>query len=150
MPRLTPAPAPLRRSRPRHFRPPLSLAERPAPQPALPDDTLNLGPQAVVGALFRSPDPRVARTETEDERTGVTLPPQRFPGRAHGRSGRRLAPAEREFLALLGIALGLGVGALLLGRLSPADLLLAGAVLLSSLGLFALGYSTRQKKPADE
>jgi hypothetical protein len=149
MPRLTPAPAPLRRSRPRHFRRPLSLAERPAPQPALPDDTLNLGPQAVVGALFHPPHPRVPRTE-EDERTGVTLPPQRFPSRTHGRSGRRLAPPEREFLALLGIALGLGVGALLLGRFSLADLLLAGAVLLSSLGLFALGYSTRQQKPADE
>jgi hypothetical protein len=42
------------------------------------------------------------------------------------------------------------VGALLLGRFSLTDLLLAGAVLLSSLGLFALGYSTRQQKPADE
>jgi hypothetical protein len=42
------------------------------------------------------------------------------------------------------------VGALLLGRFSLADLLLAGAVFFSSLGLFALGYFTRQQKPADE
>jgi hypothetical protein len=104
----------------------------------------------VVGALFRPPHPRIDRAEKEDERTGVTLPPQRFPSRAHGRSGRLLAPPEREFLVFLAIALGLGGGALLLGRLSPADLLLAGSVLLSSLGLFALGYSARQQKPADE
>jgi hypothetical protein len=101
----------------------------------------------VAGALFRPPTPRAERDE---ERTGITLPPQRFPSRAHGRSGRQLPLAEKEFLALFVLALGLGGGALFFGRLSRADLLLAGSVLLSGLGLFALGYATRRRQPADE
>jgi hypothetical protein len=151
MPMLTPAPAPLRRARPRHLRHPLPQAERPAPRPAFPDDTLNLDPQAVAGALFRSPLPeRRERPEKDDERTGVTLPPRRFPSRTHGQSGRHLAPAEKEFLLLFGMALGLGGGALFLGQLSRTDLLLAGVVLLSGLGLLAFGYSARRSQPTDE
>jgi hypothetical protein len=48
------------------------------------------------------------------------------------------------------VALSLGIVALGFGRLSPADLLLSGIVLASGLGLFALGYSARQRKPIDE
>ena len=102
----------------------------------------------MAGALFRPPTPE--RPAQEEERTGVTLPPRRFPSRTHGQSGRHLAPAEKEFLALSGLALGLGGGALSFGPLSRADLLLAGIVLVSSLGLFALGYSARKRQPADE
>jgi hypothetical protein len=49
------------------------------------------------------------------------------------------------------IALGLEGAALLFGRdeLSPADLLLSGAVLLSGLGMLVLGYAaSRPPKPA--
>jgi hypothetical protein len=156
MPMLTPAPAPLRRARPRHLRHPLPQAERPAPRPAFPDDTLNLDPQAVVGALFRSPTPEKPgkrerqKPEKDDEPTGVTLPPRRFPSRTHGQSGRHLSPAEKEFLVLFGMALCLGGGALFLGQLSRTDLLLAGVVLLSGLGLLAFGYSARRSQPTDE
>ena len=48
------------------------------------------------------------------------------------------------------MALSLGIAALCFGRLSRADLLLCGSVLLSGLGLFALGYCARQRKLADE
>ncbi len=151
MPMLTPAPAPLRRTRPRHLRHPLPQAERPAPRPALPDDTLNLDPQAVVGALFRPQAPETPeKPAKEEERTGVTLPPRRFPSRTHGQSGRHLAPAEKEFLVLFGLALLLGGGALGFGPLSRADLLLAGVVLLSGLGLLAFGWSARRHRPTDE
>ncbi len=157
MPMLTPAPAPLRRARPRHLRHPLPRAERPAPRPAFSDDTLNLDPQAVAGALFRPRDPETPETpetrkkpEQEEERTGITLPPRRFPSRTHGPSGRHLAPAEKEFLALFGLALILGGGALGFGPLSRADLLLSGVVLLAGLGLLAFGWSARRHRPSDE
>jgi hypothetical protein len=145
MPMLTPAPGPLRRTRPRHLRHPLPQADKPVPRPAFSDDTLSLRPQAVSGALFRPPT-----RETEDERTGITLPPRRFPSRTHGQSGRRLAPAEKEFLALFGVALGLGTAALGFGQLSRGDLLLSGIVLLSGLGLLGLGYAARRHRPADD
>jgi hypothetical protein len=98
----------------------------------------------VAGALFRPPKP----ARKEDERIAVTLPPLRLHSRVHGRG--RLAPPEREFLALLAIALGLEGTALFLGReaLSGADLLLAGAVPLAGLGMLALGYASRARKPA--
>ena len=146
---LTPAPAPLRRTRPRRHRRPLFPAERPAPRPVLPDDTQSLRPQAVAGALFKPP-PLQPPAPREDERTGVTLPPLRSPSRAPGGS-RRLGAPEREFLALFVIALGLEGAALLLGRdeLSPADLLLSGAALLSGLGLLVLGHAaSRPQKSA--
>jgi hypothetical protein len=140
---LTPAPAPLRRTRFRHLRHPLLQAEKPAPPPALPDDTQNLKPQAVAGALFRPPRP-ARPAEKADERTAVTLPPARSPGR-----GAHLAAPEREFLALFVIALGLAGAALFVGRetLAAADLLLAGTVLLSGLGMLVLGYASRARQP---
>src|SRR6185369_4970036 len=103
MPLLTPAPAPLRRTRSRRLRHPLLEAERPAPRPVLPDDTQNLRPQAVAGALFRPPRPaRKEPARRDDERTSVTLPPLRPPSRVHGHGGLgRLGAPEREFLALL-------------------------------------------------
>lgn len=104
----------------------------------------------MAGALFRPHAPATReKPGKEEERTGVTLPPRRFPSRTHGQSGRHLAPAEKEFLALFGMALLLGGGALGFGPLSRADLLLAGIVLLSGLGLLAFGWSARRHRPAD-
>jgi hypothetical protein len=119
----------------------------PVPRPASSDDTQSLGPQAATGALFSPPAP--APRDESDERTGITLPPKRYSSRAHDRGGR-LADPERELLAALLVALLLSVAALFYGRLSPGmlsvtDLLLAGAVLLSGLGLLAMGYSARRR-----
>jgi hypothetical protein len=105
----------------------------------------------VAGALFKPPLPALKPpTPKEDERTAVTLPPARSPGRVHGVSEGRLGAPEREFLALFVIALGLAAAALLLGgnRLSAADLLLSGVVLLSGLGMLILGYASRAQTPA--
>jgi hypothetical protein len=107
----------------------------------------------VVGALFKPPPPALKPpTPKEDERTAVTLPPARSPGRVHDVSGSdgRLGAPEREFLAFFFVALGLEGAALLLGgnRLSAADLLLSGVVLLSGLGMLILGYASRAQTPA--
>ena len=106
----------------------------------------------MAGALFRHPRPaRQEPARRDDERTSVTLPPLRPPSRVHGHGGLgRLGAPEREFLALLLIALGLEGTALFLGReaLSAADFLLAGAVPLSGLGMLLLRYASRTQKPA--
>jgi hypothetical protein len=143
----SPAPVPLRRpgfQGPRH---PLPRVKRPVPRPACPDDTQSLGPQAVTGALFAPTAPAKA-----DESTGITLPPAHSRGRMHGRSGRPgpLGAPERELLAALLLALVLSAAALAYSRMAPGalsatDLVLAGAVLLSGLGLLALGTSSRRR-----
>jgi hypothetical protein len=65
-----------------------------------------------------------------------------------------MAAPERELLAALLLALLLSAAALVYGRITPAplsatDLLLAGTVLLSGLGLLALGSSSRRRGPTD-
>jgi hypothetical protein len=114
------------------------------------EETQNLKPQAVTGALF-PPRPARARRD-EEERTAVTLPPARSPSRIHGRGGRRLAGPEKEFLVLFVIALGLEAAALFLDRsaISDSDLLLSGAILLSGLGLLALGCAARSRSAGDD
>ncbi|MEA2692443.1 MAG: hypothetical protein QOJ16_1830 [Acidobacteriota bacterium] len=107
----------------------------------------------MVGALFQPPPPALKPpAPKEDERTAVTLPPARSPGRVHGVSGSddRLGAPEREFLGLFVIALGLEAAALLFGgdALSTADRLLSGVVLLSGLGMLILGYASRAQTPA--
>jgi hypothetical protein len=147
----SPAPVPLRRPGPRELRRPLPRVKPPVPRPASSDDTQSLGSQAVTGALF-SPPGKEKRAERE-ESTGITLPPKGHPGRAHG-GGRRIAAPERELSAALLLTLLLSATALLYGRIAPGtlsatDLLLAGAVLLSGLGLLILGYSARRRGPVD-
>jgi len=115
----------------------------PVPRPAPSDDTQSLGPQAATGALFR-PSPKAKA----DESTGITLPPARSGGRLHGRG--RLGAPERELLAALLLALVLSAAAVAYSRVTPGalsttELLLAGAVLLSGLGLLALGTAARRR-----
>jgi len=140
----SPAPVPLRQPGFRGPRHPLPRVKPPVPRPAPPADTPSLGPQAATGALFAPAAPAKA-----DESTGITLPPARSLDRAHGHGGRLAAP-ERELLAALLIALALSAAALAYSRISPGalsttELLLAGAVLVSGLGLLALGTSARRR-----
>jgi len=66
----------------------------------------------------------------------------------HGRG--RLGAPERELLAALLLALVLSAAAVAYSRVTPGalsttELLLAGAVLLSGLGLLALGTAARRR-----
>jgi len=137
----SPAPVPLRRPGLRDLRHPHPGLTPPVPWPAPPDAPRSLEAQAATGALFSPASP--AASAAQDESTGITLPPARSRGRVHGNGGRLAAP-ERELLAALLLALVLSAAAVAYGRLSTTALLLAGVVLLSGLGLLALGCSARR------
>src|SRR5262249_28546384 len=136
-PMRSPAPVPLRRPGFRELRHPLPRVKPPVPRPAPPDEPQSPGLQAATAAFF----PSTASAETAAS-TAITRPPARPRG---GTRDRRLAAPEWELLAALLLSFLLSAAALVYGRittgaLAATDLLLAGAVLLSGLGLLVLGF----------